>query len=149
MEKFLFFGLSLIFSSFFINDADASIEDQAVDYFKNGTESIFSSLTKDINLDNENFLNTTDEESKNLQGSGKNLFFSFIDLFKNVKNFAKDAVLFVSPYQVNAFVVTLIAVGFSVLFILSILKKIGKHLFVLLLVGLGIILLFVIAGWNS
>lgn len=127
----------------------ASVEDDAMDYIKNGTSSIFDSLTNNIDFGNDNFLNVTGDESNNLQNSGRNLFFTFIDLFKNIKNFAHDAVLFLSPYPVNGFLVTVIAVGFAVLFGLSIMKKVGKHVFVLALFGLSIVLLFVILGWNN
>ena len=127
----------------------ASIEDDAMDYLKNGTSGIFGSLTNNINFGNDNFLNVTDDESSHLQNSGKNLFFTFIDLFKNTKNFAHDAILFLSPYPVNGFLVTVIAIGFAVLFGLSIMKKIGKHVLILSLFGLGIVLLFVVLGWNK
>ena len=127
----------------------ASVEDSALDYLKNGNSSIFGSLTNNMHLGNDNFLNVTDDESSHLQNSGKNLFFTFIDLFKNTKNFAHDAILFLSPYPVNGFLVTVIAVGFAILFGLSIMKKIGKHVLVLALFGLGIVLLFVVLGWNN
>ena len=139
----------LVLMPLILLDVSASIEDEAMNYIKNGTTGIFGSLTKDVNLDNENFLNVTGDESSNLQSSGKNLFYTFIDLFTNTKSFAHDAILFLSPYPVNGFLVTMIAIGFAVLFGLSILKKIGKHLLVLSLFGLGIVLLFVVLGWNN
>ena len=69
-----------------------------------------------------------------------------IDLFLSVKEFAKDSVRLISPYAISDFLLTIIAFAFAVVFILSIVKAIGKHIFIMLMIGLSIVALFVILG---
>jgi len=122
------------------------IEDEIADVVQEGIGDLVDRLTDDIDFTEDNFLNVTEEETDDIKESGQDVMKETIDLFLSVKNFAKDGVRLISPYAISDFLLTIIAFAFAVVFILSIVKAIGKHIFIMLMIGLSIVALFVILG---
>jgi len=122
------------------------LEDEIADIVGEGVGDLVDRLTDDIDFTDENFLNVTEEEAEDIKDSGQDVMKETIDLFLSVKEFAKDGVRLISPYAISDFLLTIIAFAFAVVFILSIMKAIGKHIFIMLMIGLSIVALFVFLG---
>ncbi len=122
------------------------IEEEIADVVQEGVGDLVDRLTDDIDFTDENFLNVTEEEAEDIKDSGQDVMEETIDLFLSVKEFAKDGVRLISPYAISDFLLTIIAFAFAVVFILSIIKAIGKHIFIMLMIGLSIVALFVFLG---
>lgn len=126
--------------------AQDQLEDEIADIVGEGVGDLVDRLTDDIDFTDENFLNVTEEEAEDIKDSGQDVMKETIDLFLSVKEFAKDGVRLISPYAISDFLLTIIAFAFAVVFILSIMKAIGKHIFIMLMIGLSIVALFVFLG---
>jgi len=122
------------------------LEDEVADIVGEGVGELVDRLTDDIDFTDENFLNVTEDEAEDIKDSGQDVMEETIDLFLSVKEFAKDGVRLISPYPISDFLLTIIAFAFAVVFILSIMKAIGKHIFIMLMIGLSIVALFVFLG---
>ena len=122
------------------------LEDQIADVVGEGVGDLVDRLTDDIDFTDENFLNVTEQEAEDIKVSGQDVMEVTIDLFLSVKDFAKDAVKLISPYEISDFLLAIIAFAFAIVFILSIVKAIGKHIFIMLMIGLSIVALFVFLG---
>lgn len=122
------------------------LEEEIADIVGEGVGDLVDRLTDDIDFTDENFLNVTEEEAEDIKDSGQDVMKETIDLFLSVKEFAKDGVRLISPYAISDFLLTIIAFAFAVVFILSIMKAIGKHIFIMLMIGLSIVALFVFLG---
>lgn len=122
------------------------IEEEIADVVQEGVGDLIDRLTDDIDFTDDNFLNVTEEETEDIKDSGQDVMKETIDLFLSVKEFAKDGVRLISPYAISDFLLTIIAFAFAVVFILSIMKAIGKHIFIMLMIGLSIVALFVFLG---
>ncbi len=122
------------------------IEEEIADVVQEGVGDLVDRLTDDIDFTDDNFLNVTEEEAEDIKDSGQDVMKETIDLFLSVKEFAKDGVRLISPYAISDFLLTIIAFAFAVVFILSIMKAIGKHIFIMLMIGLSIVALFVFLG---
>jgi len=132
-----------------LNSAFASqhdVEGQVVGVVKEGVDELVDKLTEDIDFSKDNFLNITDQEAEDIKDSGQDVLGEVIDLFLSVKTFAKDGVRIISPYEISDFLLGIIAFAFAIVFILSILKAIGKHVFIMILIGLSIVALFIFLG---
>ncbi len=123
------------------------IEEQISGIVSEGVGDLIDRLTDDINFNQDNFLNVTEEETEDIKTSGQDVMEETIDLFLSVKNFAKDGVRIISPYEMSDFLLGVIAFAFAIVFILSIVKAIGKHIFIMLMIGLSIVALFVFLGF--
>ncbi len=131
-----------------LNSAYAQeIEEQISGIVSEGVGDLIDRLTDDINFNEDNFLNVTEEETEDIKTSGQDVMEETIDLFLSVKNFAKDGVRIISPYEMSDFLLGVIAFAFAIVFILSIVKAIGKHIFIMLMIGLSIVALFVFLGF--
>jgi len=131
-----------------LNSAYAQeIEEQISGIVSEGVGDLIDRLTDDINFNQDNFLNVTEEETEDIKTSGQDVMEETIDLFLSVKNFAKDGVRIISPYEMSDFLLGVIAFAFAIVFILSIVKAIGKHIFIMLMIGLSIVALFVFLGF--
>lgn len=126
--------------------AQDPIEDEIADTVTDGVGDLVDRVTDDIDFTDENFLNITEQETEDIKDSGQEVMEDTIQLFLSVKHFAKDGVKLVSPYEISEFLLGIIAFAFAVVFILSILKAIGKHILIMLLIGLSIVTLFVVIG---
>ena len=119
------------------------LEDEIAGAVGEGVGDLVDRLTDDIDFTDDNFLNVTEQETEDIKDSGQDVMQETIDLFLSVKDFAKDAVKLISPYEISDFLLAVIAFAFAVVFILSIVKAIGKHIFIMLMIGLSIVALFV------
>ena len=122
------------------------LEDEIAGAVGEGVGDLVDRLTDDIDFTDENFLNVTEQEAEDIKVSGQDVMEVTIDLFLSVKDFAKDAVKLISPYEISDFLLAIIAFAFAIVFILSIVKAIGKHIFIMLMIGLSIVALFVFLG---
>ncbi len=122
------------------------LEDEIAGMVGEGVGDLVDRLTDDIDFTDENFLNVTEQEADDIKVSGQDVMEVTIDLFLTVKDFAKDAVKLISPYEISDFLLAIIAFAFAIVFILSIVKAIGKHIFIMLMIGLSIVALFVFLG---
>lgn len=113
--------------------------EQIEDLVETGIDTMLDRLTENIDLDEQNFLNATEEETEELQESGKNMISEVIDLFFASHDFATDTVNWLSPYEIEGFVVWIIAGAIAVFFALSIMKRIAIHIFVFIVVTLAIV----------
>jgi len=129
-----------------LNFATAEIEDEIAETVTEGVGDLVDKLSEDIDFTQDNFLNVTKQETEDIKDSGQEVMEDTITLFLSVKNFAKDGVKLISPYEISEFLLGIIAFAFAVVFILSILKAIGKHVLIMLLIGLSIVTLFVFLG---
>lgn len=123
-----------------------ALEDEVADVVTEGISGLVDRLSDDIDFSNDNFLNVTKQETEDIKDSGKLVMEDTISLFLSVKSFAKDGVKLISPYEISEFLLGIIAFAFAIVFILSILKAIGKHVFIMLMIGLSIVALFVVLG---
>ena len=113
--------------------------EQIEDLVETGIDTMLDRLTENIDLDEQNFLNATEEETEELHESGKNMISEVIDLFFASHDFATDTVNWLSPYEIEGFVVWIIAGAIAVFFALSIMKRIAIHIFVFIVVTLAIV----------
>ena len=110
-----------------LNSAFAgSVEDEVVGVVTDGIGDLVDQLSDDIDFTDDNFLNVTEQETDDIKESGKEVMTDTFALFLSVKNFAKDGVKLISPYEISEFLLGLIAFAFALVFILSILKAIGS-----------------------
>ena len=109
------------------------------DLVETGVDTMLDRITDNIDLSEENFLNATEEETEQLQESGKNMLSEILDLFFASHDFATDTINWLSPYQIEGFVVWIIAGAIAVFFALSIMKKIAIHIFIFIVVTLTIV----------
>lgn len=130
-----------------LNFANAQqLEDEVAGVVTEGIGDLVDRLSDDIDFSDDNFLNVTEQETEDIKDSGKLVMEDTISLFLSVKTFAKDGVKLISPYEISDFLLGIIAFAFAIVFILSILKAIGKHVFIMLMIGLSIVALFVVLG---
>lgn len=122
------------------------LEEEIAGMVGEGVGDLVDRLTDDIDFTDDNFLNVTEQEAEDIKVSGQDVMEVTIDLFLSVKDFAKDAVKLISPYEISDFLLGIIAFAFAIVFILSIVKAIGKHIFIMLMIGLSIVALFVFLG---
>lgn len=126
--------------------AGGELEDEVAGVVTEGIGDLVDRLSDDIDFSDDNFLNVTEQETEDIKDSGKLVMEDTISLFLSVKEFAKDGVKLISPYEISEFLLGIIAFAFAIVFILSILKAIGKHVFIMLMIGLSIVALFVVLG---
>lgn len=122
------------------------LEEEVAGVVTDGVGDLVDRLSDDIDFSDDNFLNVTKGETEDIKESGQEVMEDVISLFLSVKHFAKDGVKLISPYEISDFLLGIIAFAFAIVFILSIVKAIGKHIFIMLLIGLSIVALFVILG---
>lgn len=122
------------------------LEEEVVVVVTDGVGDLVDRLSDDIDFSNDNFLNVTKGETEDIKNSGQEVLQDTISLFLSVKTFAKDGVKLISPYEISDFLLGVIAFAFAIVFILSIVKAIGKHIFIMLMIGLSIVALFVVLG---
>jgi len=97
-----------------LNSAYAQeIEEQISGIVSEGVGDLIDRLTDDINFNEDNFLNVTEEETEDIKTSGQDVMEETIDLFLSVKNFAKDGVRIISPYEMSDFLLGVIAFAFA------------------------------------
>lgn len=133
--------------------AHAQEEDQILqdieDFITENTGDLADQLTDNLNFGKGNFLNTNEEETQALKEAGKNWFQDLIDLSFSSKDVAKAGIQFLSPFEMSAILVTVISIAITVFFILSLLKAIGKHVAIMVIIGLLIVGIFVWLQINS
>lgn len=120
------------------------LEEEIAEAVGEGLGDVIDKLTEDIDFSDENFLNTNKQETDELIESGKGVMNDLFNMFISMKDFAKSAVQWISPYEISGFLLTMIGIAFAIIFILSIMKAISKHVIILIGLGLGIVLIFVI-----
>ena len=133
--------------------AHAQEEDQILqdieDFITENTGDLADQLTDNLDFNKGNFLNTNEEETQALKDAGKNWFQDLIDLSFSSKDVAKAGIEFLSPFEMSAILVTVISIAITVFFVLSLLKAIGKHIAVMVILGLLIVGIFVWLQINS
>jgi len=125
------------------------IQQDIEDFITENTGDLADQLTDNLNFGKGNFLNTNEEETQALKDAGKNWLQNLIDLSFSSKDVAKAGIQFLSPFEMSAILVTVISIAITVFFILSLLKAIGKHVAVMIIIGLLIVGIFVWFRINS
>jgi hypothetical protein len=132
----------------FINTMPVFAQDQIGSDIDNliegGVNEVTNTFTENIDLSSGNPLNTTQQETEHVAESGKGLFFAIVDLFRAVHEFATSMINFLSPYPVQGIVLFLVAGAITIVTVLSLLKRLAIHVFILILVVLVIVAIFVV-----
>ncbi len=131
--------IPLVYVLVLIPSAFAQTSEQIEDIVESGVDSMLDKLTDNIDLTEENFLNATEDETEELTESGKNMISEIFDLFFASHHFATSTVNWLSPYEIEGFVVWIIAGAIAVFFALSIMKRIALHIFIFIVVTLVIV----------
>jgi len=121
-----------------------TIEDEIGDIIVDETGELISKIVKDIDFGDENFLNATESETERMQESGLDVLRKSFELAFSVKELASAGVEFASPYPISPFIATIVGIAFAGLFLLSILKKVAKHILIMMVIGIGIVMVFVV-----
>ena len=122
------------------------IEEEITGIIVDEAGQLIDKIVSDIDFGDENFLNATESETQALKESGIDVLRDSFKLALSVKELASDGVEFISPYELSPFLVTIIGFAFAGLFIFSLLKKVGKHILGLILIGGAIVMIFVVLG---
>jgi len=125
------------------------IQQDIEDFITENTGDLADQLTDNLDFGKGNFLNTNEEETQALKDAGKSWFQDLIDLSFSSKDVAKAGIQFLSPFEMSAILVTVISIAITVFFILSLLKAIGKHVAIMVIMGLLIVGIFVWFRINS
>ena len=142
--------ISIIVVTSILPSAHADIGSDIKNYITNGLSDLINKLTGGINYNNNgNIFNTTQQETDDLTRIGGNLLSDFFNIFIDLKDFAGSGVKFISPFEMNEMLITVVALAFAVIFIVRIIGKIGKDLLYLLIIGLAIVAIFVAFKINS
>jgi len=140
-------GIMIILSTPLVFAQTAEIiEEEITGIIVDEASQLVDKIVGDIDFTSDNFLNTNEDETDALKESGIDVLHDSFELALSVKELASDGVVFISPYELSPFLVTLIGFAFAGLFIFSLLKKVGKHILGLILVGGAIVMLFVFLG---
>jgi len=122
------------------------IEEEITGIIVDEAGNIINKIVDEIDFGGENFLNTNEDETQALKESGIDVLRDTFKLGLSVKELASDGVVFISPYELSPFIVTLIGFVFAGLFVFSLLKKVGKHILGLIIIGGAIVMIFAILG---
>jgi len=154
-NKLMIASLSLLFilSFWMVLDpfvfAQGEIEDEIEDLITENAGELVDRLTEDLNFDQGNFLNTNEEETQALKESGKDVFNNLIDLAFSTKGMAKAGIEFLSPFEMSAILVSVIALAITIFFVISMVKAVGKHIIIMVILGMIIVGIFVWFRINS
>ena len=133
----------------FAHAQEEDIQDQIEDFITENTGDLADQLTENLDFDKGNFLNTNEEESDALKEAGKTWLQDLINLSFSSKDVAKAGIVFLSPVEMSAILVAVISIAITVFFVLSLLKAIGKHIAVMVIIGLLLVGIFVWFRINS
>lgn len=122
------------------------IEEEITGIIVDEAGQLIDKILSDIDFTSDNFLNTTETETQSLKESGIDVLRDSFKLGLSVKELASDGVVFISPYDLSPFLVTIIGFTFAGIFVFSLLKKVGKHILGLILIGGAIVMMFVVLG---
>lgn len=132
-----------------MGNAYADTGEDIKNYITGGLSDIFKRLTGGIDYSQNNPLNTNEPEAMDLHKTGTDVISIIIDLFIAMKDFAISGINFLSPVELNTVLVLVIAITITGVFLLKLLKRIGWHIFVSILIGLGIVAVYVFWKINS
>ena len=139
--------LLLLIIPAFASTADG-YEDEIRDLITEGAGQAFDSVSEGIDVSSDNPLNITQSEQSNFMDKAKNMFNAFVGLFFASKDFAGAGVEVVSPYPLAPIIVTVIGIAFALIFGISMMKKIGKHILFLVILGVAIVVIAVLFKVN-
>ncbi len=138
----LFFAVAILFGTFAMPDANAQIEEQIQgeikDFVSEQLDEGIDKLTGDIDFEDGNFLNTNEEETTALSDASKEWFKDLWQVLWSTKDVAHAGVEFASPFEINAIVISGISLVIAITFIVTIVKKMAWHIFIVILAVLAV-----------
>jgi len=139
VEKVLVLAiLSIVYVSLLIPSAYAQSE-QIEEFIEGGIETMVEEFTEDLDFSDPNLLNATEQETENLKDSGLEMVGTGIDLLKTSHGFAQDLIQFLSPVEVDEFILFLVAGAIAIIIAISLIKRIAIHIMIFVVITLLII----------
>jgi hypothetical protein len=149
----VFFAVTLLLGTFMAPDANAQIEEQIQgeikDFVSEQLDEGIDKLTSDIDFEDGNFLNTNEEETTALSDASKEWFKDLWQVLWSTKDVAHAGVEFASPFEINAIVISGISLVIAITFIVTIVKKMAWHIFIVILAVLAVGAIIVFFKLNS
>jgi uncharacterized protein YqhQ len=121
----------------------APIEEQISKGIQEGVGEVIDKVTGDLDFSDPNLLNATEEETQSLKDSGKEMIGEVLDLAISSHKFGKSLINFLSPYTIEDFLLTVIAGAITLVFVISIIKRIAFHIMIFIIITFLIIGLLV------
>lgn len=119
-------------------EIEEKFESEIKDFIKEGTEQMIKSISEDIDIDSDNLLNTNDEEVERVVSTSKIWFDDLMRLFFSTKDVTEAGVEMIAPFDIAPILVFGVSVAISIAFVITIVKKLAWHIFIIILVVLGI-----------
>ena len=149
----LFFAVALLFGTFATPDANAQVEEQIQgeikDFISEQLDDGIDKLTDDIDFEDGNFLNTNEDETTALSDASKEWFKDLWQVLWSTKDVAHAGVEFASPFEINAIVISGISLVIAITFIITVVKKMAWHIFIVILAVLAVGAIIVFFKLNS
>lgn len=130
--------LSIVYVSLLIPSAYAQSE-QIEEFIEGGIESMVDEFTEDLDFSDPNMLNATEQETENLKDSGLEMVGTGIELIKTSHGFAQDLIQFLSPVEVDEFLLFIVAGAIALIIAVSLLKRIAIHIMIFVVITLLIV----------
>ncbi len=122
----------------YAQEIEEELESEIKDFIKDGTDQIIKSISEDIDIENDNLLNTNDEEVDRVVSTSKIWFDDLMRLFFSTKDVTEAGVEMIAPFDIAPILIFGVSVAISIAFVITIIKKLAWHIFVIILVVLGI-----------
>lgn len=127
----------------------ASIPLQVGEVIEEEIKGIIDLAVDNIEIPENNPLNTTKTEADELKHSGKNFLMDLLSMISSTHAVAEDTVKVISPYEIDDLTLLLIGIGLMAVIIIPIIKKIGMHLLYIIVFAIVIVIIFVLFDINS
>ena len=112
-------------------------------------EEMIDVTLEQIEIPENNPLNTTKAETDELKKSGKHFIMDLFTLLSSTHHMAEDTVEVVSPVELDESTLLLIGIGLMAILIIPIIKKIGMHLLYMIVIGIVIVVILVLFDMNE
>jgi len=122
----------------YAQEIEEELESEIKDFIKEGTDQVIKSISEDIDIDNDNLLNTNEEEVQKVVSTSKVWFDDLMRLFFSTKDVTQAGVEMIAPFDIAPILIFAVSVAISIAFVITIIKKLAWHIFIIILVVLGI-----------
>ena len=112
-------------------------------------EDMIDITLENIDIPENNPLNTTKAETDELKESSKTFIMDLFTLLSSTHHMAEDTVEVVSPVELDEFTLLLIGIGLMAIIIIPMIKKIGMHLLYMIVIGIVIVVVLVLFDMNE
>lgn len=123
-----------------LNQAFADeLKEEILEGVQTGIGGIMDKITENVDVNSDNPLNATKEETDALKESGKKVLGTTLELVVESHELGENAVRWLSPVVIDQIIITVIALFIAGLIAFSILKRLAIHVMLFLVVALAVV----------